>query len=48
MIFSAVANGAKWMVRAEGVTSIMHYLDDFLLVGPPGSDVYVRSPWIAF
>ena len=49
-IFSAVAKGEKWMVRAEGVTSIMHDLDDFLLVGPPGSDVYmyVRSPWIAF
>ena len=42
-IFSAVADAAEWMVRAEGVTSIMHYLDDFLLVGPPGSDVCQKS-----
>ena len=42
-IFSAVADAAEWMVRDEGVTSIMHYLDDFLLVGPPGSDTCQKS-----
>ena len=37
-IFTAVADAAEWIVRREGVDFIIHYLDDFLLMGPPGSE----------
>ena len=31
-IFSALADALEWLVRREGVESVMHYLDDYLLV----------------
>ena len=31
-IFSAVADALEWLIRNEGVESVMHYLDDYLLV----------------
>ena len=34
-IFTAVADALEWMVEPEGVCPIIHYLDDFLLVGTP-------------
>ena len=34
-IFSAVADGIAWVMHCKGLQSIIHYLDDFLLVGPP-------------
>ncbi len=33
-IFSAVADAAEWIFQREG---ILHYLDDYLIMGPPGS-----------
>ena len=36
-IFNALAGALEWMVRQEGVQWLLHYLDDFLLVGAPGS-----------
>ncbi len=36
-IFTAVADALEWIVRQEGVQSILHYLDDFLIIGSPGS-----------
>ena len=36
-IFTAVADALEWIIKREGVRSVMHYLDDFLLAGPPGS-----------
>ena len=36
-IFSAVADGLMWMVHHQGFTHSLHYLDDFMLIGPPGS-----------
>ena len=36
-IFMAVADALEWIVKCEGVSSVIHYLDDFLLAGPPGS-----------
>ncbi len=36
-IFTALADAAEWIVRQEGVSTIMHYLDDFLLIGAPAS-----------
>ena len=36
-IFNAVADALKWIVWSNGVQEIFHYLDDFLVVGTPGS-----------
>ena len=33
-IFSAVADGLLWMIHNRGFTSSLHYLDDFLFLGP--------------
>ena len=35
-IFTALADALEWIVRRNGVRFIIHYLDDFLLVGAPG------------
>ena len=37
-IFSALAEGLKWILRQRGIRGIIHYLDDFLLLGQPDSD----------
>ena len=37
-IFTAVADAAEWIVKQAGVKNIIHYLDDFLIVGQPGSE----------
>ena len=42
-IFTAVADALEWMVEQEGVCSIMHYLDDFLLVGTPDGQDCTQS-----
>ena len=42
-IFSAVADFFTWVLYCEGVEFLMHYLDDFLLLGPPNTDVALRS-----
>ncbi len=36
-IFETVASALEWIFRQEGVMSIRHYLNDFIMVGPPGS-----------
>lgn len=36
-IFNAVADALEWMAGQEGITSLFHYLNDFLIVGSPGS-----------
>ena len=36
-IFTTIADAAEWVVKQEGVDSVIHYLDNFLLVGPPAS-----------
>ncbi len=36
-IFTAVADSFTWALYCQGVRYVMHYLDDFLLVGPPGT-----------
>ena len=35
-IFSAVADGLTWAMHCKGITYMLHYLDDFLFLGPPG------------
>lgn len=36
-IFSALAEALHWVLHQRGVRAIVHYLDDFLLLGSPGS-----------
>lgn len=36
-IFTAVADMLAWAIHCEGVRYVLHYLDDFLLLGSPGS-----------
>ena len=35
-IFNALADALEWLIRQEGVESIMHYLDDFFIVASSG------------
>ena len=37
-IFTAVADALEWCIHQRGVDGIFHYLDDFLVMGPPDSD----------
>ena len=36
-IFTTLADALEWVVRQEGVDFIIHYLNNFLLVGVPAS-----------
>lgn len=36
-IFNAVADALEWHLRHLGIRHVAHYLDDFIVVGPPGS-----------
>ena len=36
-IFSALGEALEWILRRRGVEAIIHYIDDFLLLGRPGS-----------
>ena len=42
-IFSAVADALLWVMYEKGVTSELHYLDDFLLFGRPGTSECARN-----
>ena len=42
-VFSAVADFLAWVLFCEGVTLVIHYLDDFLIFTPPGSQVPMRQ-----
>ena len=36
-IFNAVANGLHWHLQRSGIQHLYHYLDDFMMLGPPHS-----------
>ena len=36
-IFNAVADALEWIVHSLGVRFVKHYLDDFIILGAPGS-----------
>ena len=36
-LFNAVADALEWCIYRQGVKYIHHYLDDFVVIGPPGS-----------
>ena len=38
-LFNILADLLSWISQQRGVTFVMHYLDDFLLIGPPSSPI---------
>ena len=42
-IFNALADAVEWILRQEGIEVVLHYLDDFLLVGAPNSPECERA-----
>ena len=36
-IFNAVADALNWYLHQAGIQHILHYLDDFIIITPPGS-----------
>lgn len=42
-IFSAFSDALAWVLHARGVAWQLHYLDDFLFMGPPGSASCARA-----
>ena len=43
IIFSAVADALQWVIENKGANPVFHYLDDYITVGPPASDVCLRN-----
>ena len=37
-LFNVAADLLQWIAEHNGVTPLLHYLDDFLTLGPPQSD----------
>ena len=42
-IFNAVADALQWILLQEGVEFVFHYLDAFVVLGPPDSPRCQRS-----
>ena len=42
-IFNSVADALEWRYRQRGVTEIDHYLDDFITIGPPKSEICANN-----
>ena len=38
-LFNVLADLLSWIILKEGATFLLHYLDDFLTIGPPTSDI---------
>ena len=36
-IFNAVADALHWILHSQGIEHLLHYLDDFIMIAPPGS-----------
>ena len=34
-IFTVIVDAAEWIIRQERVKFVIHYLDDFLVIGGP-------------
>ena len=43
LLFLAAAEALEWAVRESGFDHVFHYIDDFVLVGPPGSEECERG-----
>ena len=48
IIFTTVADALEWIFRQRGVEEIDHYLDNFITMGPSGSQVCGRNLDIIF
>ena len=33
-----VADALEWVLRSKGASNVFHYVDDFVFIGPPGTD----------
>ena len=42
-IFTALMDGLEWVLRQRGIEWIWHYLDDFIMIGPPDSTICQQS-----
>ena len=42
-LFTAIADALLWIMGSHGVQEGIHYLDDFLVLGPAGSDMCGRA-----
>ena len=42
-IFSAFADALAWVLGSRGIKWQLHYLDDFLFLGPPGSSACANA-----
>ena len=42
-IFSAFADALAWVLESRGIKWQLHYLDDFLFLGPPGSSACANA-----
>jgi len=42
-IFSSIAEALEWILLQEGVTWVLHYLDDFLIAGKEGAEECRRN-----
>ena len=38
-LFNVMADLLAWILQKQGVSELLHYLDDFLTMGPPSSDI---------
>ena len=38
-LFNVLADLLSWIILKQGATFLLHYLDDFLTIGPPTSDI---------
>ena len=42
-IFTSLADAAQWILNQAGINFVVHYLDDFLLVGPLQSSACAKA-----
>ena len=42
-IFTALADALQWTLQQRGVLTVDHYLDDFITMGPPDTEVCSRN-----
>ena len=41
-LFNALADALEWCIHKQGVDFIHHYLDDFVVAGPPDSEICLK------
>ena len=42
-IFNALADAIEWVLCTGGVKYVRHFLEDFILLGPPGTNQCTRD-----